>query len=181
MLDIATNIKPKYVCYVPERREELTTEGGLDVINQIQRVKAACQKMADAKIIVSLFIAPDLKQIEAAASVGAPCIEIHTGCYADAKDTIIRTHELDLIKQSVKHANQLGLQVNAGHGLHYENVQAIAAIPEIIELNIGHSIIARALMTGMHEAVETMKSLMLEAQSKGASKRVPAATVALFT
>jgi len=161
MLKIALQVQPQHVCLVPEKREELTTEGGLDVINHFDKVNAACQQLTENGIIVSLFIDPDNQQIEAAKKCEAPFIEIHTGAYADAIDEKSQSHELTLIANAANYAASMGLKVNAGHGLHYHNVQSIAQIPEIIELNIGHAIIARALMSGMHEAVSTMKQLII--------------------
>lgn len=164
MLAIAEKTKPTYVCLVPEKREELTTEGGLDVVGQESKIKEACQRMADAGIQVSLFIDADEKQIDAAARVGAPLIELHTGHYADAESEHLQELELVKIQRSVAHAVSQGLQVNAGHGLQYHNVQPIAAIKEIVELNIGHAIIGRALFSGLDSAVAEMKKLMVEAR-----------------
>lgn len=164
MLAIAERIKPADCCLVPERREELTTEGGLDVYSQKQRMKDACQRLADAGVRVSLFIDADEKQIEAAAEVGAPVIEIHTGHFADATSPAEHDNELSKIISAVEAGVQSGLHVNAGHGLHYHNVQEIAAIPEVKELNIGHAIIARSIFTGLEESVREMKRLMQEAR-----------------
>lgn len=164
MLAIAEKTKPTYVCLVPEKREELTTEGGLDVVGQESKIKEACQRMAEAGIQVSLFIDADEKQIDAAARVGAPLIELHTGHYADAESEHLQELELVKIQRSVAHAVGQGVQVNAGHGLHYHNVQPIAAIKEIVELNIGHAIIGRALFSGLDNAVAEMKKLMVEAR-----------------
>lgn len=163
MLAIAERIRPADCCLVPERREELTTEGGLDVAGQVGRMKEACARMADAGVRVSLFIDANPRQIEAAAEVGAPVVEIHTGHYADAEDSASRDRELGRIVQAVEQGLAAGLQVNAGHGLHYHNVQPIAAIPGVRELNIGHAIIARAVFSGLQAAVRDMKHLMLEA------------------
>lgn len=160
MIDFAVKIKPDFCCLVPEKRQELTTEGGLDVIGQFEKVKTACGQLAKAGIKVSLFIDPHALQIDAAKECNAPIIEIHTGCYAEAEDQAVQLQELQRIQLAANYAHQLGLQVNAGHGLHYHNVQAIATIPEIVELNIGHAIIARALFIGMKEAVAEMKRLM---------------------
>ena len=160
MLSFAEKIKPEDCCLVPEKREELTTEGGLDVAGQMLRMKEACSRLADREIRVSLFIDADLKQIEAAAESGAPVIEIHTGHFADAKSDIEKEEEYQRIVQAVEYADSLGLHVNAGHGLHYHNVKEIAAIPKIQELNIGHSIIAHSIFTGLDAAVREMKSLM---------------------
>jgi pyridoxine 5-phosphate synthase len=164
MLAVAERVRPEYCCLVPERREELTTEGGLDVAGQRERVTAACRRLAEAGIRVSLFIDADPDQIRAARDCGAPAIEIHTGHYADAPLAEQPGH-LDRIREGARLAAQLGLQVNAGHGLNYQNVRDIAAIPEIVELNIGHAIIARAVFTGLPEAVAEMKRLMREARS----------------
>ncbi|WP_298442413.1 pyridoxine 5'-phosphate synthase [uncultured Ferrimonas sp.] len=164
MLAIAERIKPAYVCLVPEKREELTTEGGLDVAGQQDKMEDACQRLKAAGIKVSLFIDACPTQIEAAVAVGAPYIEIHTGAYADASTEVQQQAELERIAKGAKLAASLGLVVNAGHGLHYHNVQPIAAIPEFYELNIGHSIIARAAIEGLAPAVQTMKQLMLDAR-----------------
>lgn len=163
MLALAEAIRPEDCCLVPERREELTTEGGLDVAGQQQRVAEACRRLAVAGTRVSLFIDADPAQIEAAAAAGAPAIEIHTGHFADLGNSHEAGDELKRIVAGVELGQRLGLQVNAGHGLHYHNVQAIAAIPGIAELNIGHAIIARAVFTGIDEAVREMKRLMQEA------------------
>lgn len=163
MLAIAERLKPQDCCLVPERREELTTEGGLDVLGQKARLKDACVRLREAGVRVSLFIDPDLAQVEAAVRVGAPVIEIHTGHYANAHGKA-RQRELERIERAAVHAAELGLQVNAGHGLHYHNVQPIAAIPVMRELNIGHAIIARAIFSGLGEAVREMKRLMVEAR-----------------
>ena len=164
MLAIAARIQPSDCCLVPERREELTTEGGLDVAGQRDRMRDACSQLAEAQVRVSLFIDADPTQIDAAAEVGAPVIEIHTGHFADAETPAQRAIELAKVVQAVEHGMGLGLQVNAGHGLHYHNVQAMAAIPGIRELNIGHAIIARAVFSGLQPAVREMKQLMREAQ-----------------
>ncbi len=163
MINFALYIKPHDVCLVPERREELTTEGGLDVIRHFEQVKRACGRLAEADIRVSLFINADQAQIDAAARTGAPAIEIHTGCYADAKTEEIQKKELLDIHQAVIYGNNQGLQVNAGHGLHYRNVQPIAAITGISELNIGHAIVAHSIFVGFEQAVREMKTLILEA------------------
>jgi pyridoxine 5-phosphate synthase len=163
MLAIAGRIRPEDCCLVPERREELTTEGGLDVAGQLGRMRDACARLAEAGVRVSLFIDADPAQVAAAAEVGAPVIEIHTGHFADARGPAQR-QELERIVQAVAQGTALGLQVNAGHGLNYQNVQAIAAIAAVRELNIGHAIIARAVFTGLEEAVREMKRLMGEAR-----------------
>ena len=164
MLEIAGRIRPADCCLVPERREELTTEGGLDVAGQQQRIREACTRLAAAGVRVSLFIDADAVQVEAAAQAGAPCIEIHTGHFADATDSRGRDRELARIVEAVSLGEQAGLQVNAGHGLHYHNVTAIASIPAVRELNIGHAIIARALFTGLGAAVGEMKRLLRAAR-----------------
>jgi pyridoxine 5-phosphate synthase len=160
MADIACRIRPADCCLVPERREELTTEGGLDVASRQDAMRAFCARLAEAGIRVSLFIDADPVQIEAARAVGAPVIEIHTGHYADAHDPVERATQLERIRSAVELGLSLGLQVNAGHGLDYHNVKAIAAIPGVRELNIGHSIIARALFSGLDRAVRDMKDVM---------------------
>lgn len=166
MIGIALQVKPQDVCLVPERRQELTTEGGLDVAGQFNAVQAACQTLAAAGIRVSLFIDADTRQLEAAQAAGAPVVEIHTGRYADATTLDETRHELQRITQAVEHGVSLGLAVNAGHGLHYHNVQAIAALPGVEELNIGHAIVAQAIFVGWENAVREMKRLMTEARIK---------------
>ncbi len=160
MLAIATDVRPQACCLVPEKRAELTTEGGLDVVGSAARIKSACQQLAEANTEVSLFIDPDQLQIDAAVEAGAPVVELHTGTYADAKTSKEKNEELQRIKNAAVYAHGQGLQVNAGHGLTYHNVEAIAKIPEVVELNIGHSIIARAVFGGLPEAVREMKTLM---------------------
>jgi len=162
----AQRIRPHDCCLVPERRQELTTEGGLDVVQGKKKITEVCRRLAEAEVRVSLFVDADTKQIEAAAQTGAPVIEIHTGHYADATTDDARREELVRIEQAVQQGLDLKLQVNAGHGLNYHNVQSIAAIPGISELNIGHAIVARALFTGLHEAVREMKRLMTEASGQ---------------
>lgn len=162
MLNIACDIKPTYVCLVPEKRQEVTTEGGLDVAGQLDKITAAVARLAAEGIQVSLFIDADKNQIDAAVASGAPLIEIHTGCYADAKTEAEEAIELARISEMAKYAHGKGLVVNAGHGLHYHNVKPIAAIPELYELNIGHAIVARAAIDGLATAVKDMKALMLE-------------------
>jgi pyridoxine 5-phosphate synthase len=164
MLAFAENIKPEFCCLVPESREELTTEGGLDVVGQTGRIKEACQRLHAAGSRVSLFIDADTEQIEASREAGATVIEIHTGHFADAGNRQDGNTQLKKIIDGVDAGVKLGLQVNAGHGLNYQNVQAIACIPEIKELNIGHGIIARAIFTGLSAAVMEMKRLMQEAR-----------------
>ena len=165
MVMIADKIKPSDCCLVPERREELTTEGGLDVISQQSRIHDVCNRLSDSGVRVSLFIDAVPAQIEAAIACGAPVIELHTGHYADAFSSEDQARELARISEAVILAHEAGLQVNAGHGLHYHNVLPIASIPEIKELNIGHAIIARAVFTGLQEAVREMKRLMVEARN----------------
>jgi len=165
MLAIACEVKPEYVCLVPEKREELTTEGGLDVAGQLDTMLEAIAQLKGAGIKVSLFIDADKEQIDAAVKVGAPYIELHTGCYADATNSIDQQKELQRIATMAKYAHDRGLVVNAGHGLHFHNVDAIAAIPEIYELNIGHSIIARASMIGLDQAVRDIKAKMVQARA----------------
>jgi len=164
MIAYAEKIKPEHCCLVPEKRQELTTEGGLDVISHEAKITDATRHLKHLGIEVSLFIDPDIKQIEAAIRCDAPAIEIHTGVYADATSLDERTKELRRIIKAVHFAHQAGLIVNAGHGLNYQNVQAIASIPEINELNIGHGIIARSIFMGLEPAVREMKRLMLEAR-----------------
>lgn len=164
MVAIATRVRPADCCLVPERREELTTEGGLDVAGQRAKVGAAVTELAAAGIRVSLFVDPDPGQLEASAAVGAPVVELHTGAYADAPTHEARTRELARIETASRHAAELGLTVHAGHGLHYHNVEPVAAIPRIVELNIGHAIVAQALFDGIQKAVATMKRLMLESR-----------------
>lgn len=163
MLGIAARVKPADCCLVPEKRQELTTEGGLDVRGQTGRIRDACARLAEENIRVSLFIDPDIEQIEAAVSVGAPVVELHTGQYADAVGNA-QQEELSRIAEAARHGHGLELVINAGHGLHYGNVAAVARIEEIVELNIGHSIIARAVFDGLGMAVAEMKRLMLEAR-----------------
>jgi pyridoxine 5-phosphate synthase len=165
MIGIALKIKPQDVCLVPERREERTTEGGLEVAGNMARMKEVCRKLADAGIRVSLFIAPDIEQINAAKEVGAPVIEIHTGKFADSEG-VEQDQELARIQLATAHAQSLGLVVNAGHGLNIHNVHQIAAIPGVNELNIGHAIVAHALFVGWEYAVREMKALMIAATRK---------------
>ncbi|AYN95211.1 pyridoxine 5'-phosphate synthase [Pseudomonas sp. LTJR-52] len=166
MLDLACDVRPEHVCLVPEKREELTTEGGLDVLGQEHRIREAIARLASAGCQVSLFIDPDQQQIEAAARAGAPAVELHTGKYADAASEKIQTLELERIKDGVEAGLSNGLIVNAGHGLHYHNVEPIASIPGINELNIGHAIVAHAVFVGFKQAVIEMKALMYSAWLK---------------
>jgi len=167
MIALAIQAKPSDCCLVPESREELTTEGGLDVVSHFDKIKMACEKLANADIKVSLFIDADAKQIEMAAKANAAVIEIHTGHYANASSNEERSYLLQQIIEAVKQGKDLGLQVNAGHGLHYHNVREIAAIDSIHELNIGHAIISQAVFDGLANAVKEMKKLMLEARKLG--------------
>lgn len=167
VLGIAERVKPADCCLVPERRQELTTEGGLDVAGQRTRIEEACRRLGSAGIRVSLFIDPDPHQIEAAAQVGAPVIEIHTGNFADATTPAARLREWERVAAAARMAQAAGLRVNAGHGLNYQNVSAIARIRELRELNIGHAIIARALFTGLGAAVREMKRLLDDARRQG--------------
>ncbi|MGP2970819.1 pyridoxine 5'-phosphate synthase [Serratia marcescens] len=162
MLDIAIELKPHFCCLVPEKREEVTTEGGLDVAGQLDKMSVAVERLAQAGILVSLFIDPDHRQIDAAVAVGAPYIEIHTGAYAEAQGELAVQAELRRIAVAAAYAAEKGLKVNAGHGLTYHNVQPIAALPEMHELNIGHAIIGQAVMSGLPAAVADMKVLMRE-------------------
>lgn len=165
MLDIALRVLPADCCLVPEKREELTTEGGLDVAGQADAVARACRRLADAGIRTSLFIDPDPAQLEASAACGAPVVELHTGAYADAPDRVEQARELDRIRAAAEFGDRLGLTVHAGHGLHYHNVQPVAAIDRVVELNIGHAIVARAVFDGFGKAVADMKALMLAARA----------------
>lgn len=164
MLVFAEEIKPEHACLVPEKREELTTEGGLDVIGNFEIVNRAVKRLLAIGSDVSLFIDPDPKQLDAAVATGAQTVELHTGCYADAQNASKQAEELERIRQAAVYAAKLKLVVNAGHGLHYHNVKPIAAIPMIHELNIGHAIVARALSCGFKEAVRSMKQLLQEAR-----------------
>ena len=160
MLDIAVKFKPTDCCLVPEKREELTTEGGLDVLNQIDEVSDACKILIQNKIRPSLFIDPDFSQIEAAVSCGVKVIELHTGLYADSVKQSDKASELKRISDAASFGSGLGLTIHAGHGLNYHNVSEIVSITEIVELNIGHSIISRSLFDGMEKAVKEMKGLL---------------------
>ena len=160
MLAFARRVRPEDVCLVPERRAELTTEGGLDVAGNLKRIEKACRELRAAGIRVSLFIDPDSRQVDAAAKAGAPVVELHTGSYADAGNAGRRRRELDKLRAAAERAAGRGLQVNAGHGLNYDNVGPIAAMAHVRELNIGHSIIARSVFTGIAQAVREMKALL---------------------
>jgi pyridoxine 5-phosphate synthase len=163
MISIARRVLPQDCCLVPESREEITTEGGLDVAGQMERVAAACTALGASGIRVSLFIDPDAVQVEAAGRAGAPVIELHTGTFAGA-DGGNQAREFERLRAAARLAASLGLTVNAGHGLNYHNVEPIAAIPEIVELNIGHAIIARSIFDGLPKAVRDMKDLMRAAR-----------------
>lgn len=167
MLSIACRIKPAYCCLVPEKREELTTEGGLDVAGQQDKITAAVERLAEQGIATSLFVDADKQQIDAAVATGAPMIELHTGHYADATDDRTRSQLLAQLRDAAEYAQAAGLQVNAGHGLHYHNTAAVAAIPQLVELNIGHAIIARAVIVGLEQAVRDMKTIMQQARQNG--------------
>lgn len=166
MLTIASTVKPSDVCLVPEKRQELTTEGGLDVNGQLEKITAACTRLEAAGIRASLFIDPEKQQLDAAVTAGAPVVELHTGAYAEATGSA-QGSELRRIQDAAEYGHELGLIINAGHGLHYENVAPVAAITEIVELNIGHSIVARAVFDGLANAVSEMKRIMLGARSRG--------------
>jgi pyridoxine 5-phosphate synthase len=165
MISIALHIKPHDVCLVPEKRTELTTEGGLDVAGSFDRVSAAVQTLSTAGIRVSLFIDPDERQLDAARATGAPVVEIHTGAYAEASDESAMNAELERVRLAVMHGNRLGLRVNAGHGLNFSNVQPIARLSGIAELNIGHAVVAEAIFMGWQNAIREMKRLMSAARS----------------
>lgn len=167
MLKIACRIKPAYVCLVPEKREELTTEGGLDVAGQQDKIKAAVERLGEHGIQTSLFIDADEEQIAAAVATGAGIIELHTGHYAEQTEVSEQQRSLLMLHDAAKFAQAEGLQVNAGHGLHYHNTAAVAALPELVELNIGHAIIARAVLVGLDQAVRDMKAIMLQARTAG--------------
>ena len=165
MMDFAEEIRPLHVCFVPEKRQELTTEGGLSVIGHETKLSVAISRMQNMGSEVSIFIDPDCKQIQSAYDIGATTIEIHTGRYADAHDPSVRLQELMRIEKAAYFAHDLGLKINAGHGLNYQNVKQIANIEVLHELNIGHAIIARAFFTGLKQAVIDMRALMLEGRN----------------
>jgi pyridoxine 5-phosphate synthase len=164
MVGIACRLRPADVCLVPERRTEVTTEGGLDVAGNRDAIAGVVARLADAGIRVSLFIDPDERQLDASVACGAPVVELHTGAYAEAAGEH-QAQEFHRLARAAAYARRAGLVVNAGHGLHYHNVQPVAAIPEIVELNIGHAIVARAVFDGLGAAVREMKRLMLEART----------------
>ncbi|WP_249975452.1 pyridoxine 5'-phosphate synthase [Vreelandella olivaria] len=168
MLVLAEEVRPAHVCLVPEKREELTTEGGLDVVGNFDQIASACQRLKAAGCDVSLFIDPVEAQIDAARRAGAPTIELHTGAYAEVRPgSEAANAEYGRLSAAAIQAVSLGLVVNAGHGLHYHNVEAVAALPGVNELNIGHAIIARALFVGLKEAVQEMKRLIIAGQEAG--------------
>jgi len=171
MLDIAQQVKPYECCIVPEKREELTTEGGLDIVGQSSELKDYIADLKKSGALVSLFIDPDQDQIDASKQVGADIVELHTGAYAECTKQQEVQLELNRIEKAATYAHSLGLQVNAGHGLHYQNVQKVAAIPELVCLNIGHSIVARAAITGFAEAVFYMKKIMIDARLEAEKTR----------
>jgi pyridoxine 5-phosphate synthase len=170
MIDFACRIKPHDACLVPERRNEVTTEGGLDVVRYFSQIQAAVKQLQAQGIRVSLFIDADVEQIQAAAETGAPVIELHTGRYADAISETDHIKELERIKNGVIAGVKQCIKVNAGHGLHYTNVQAIAAIPDIAELNIGHAIVAHAVFVGWQNAVREMKAIMVKSRLDALAK-----------
>jgi len=160
MIAFARRVRPHDVCLVPERRAEITTEGGLDVAGKLKRVERACRELGAAGVRVSLFVDAERKQIDAALAAGAPVIELHTGGYAEARGSKQQSKTLEKIRAAVEYATSRGLRVNAGHGLNYDNVQPVAAIPQIRELNIGHAIVARSVFVGIGQAVREMRALM---------------------
>lgn len=164
MLRLACQLRPEDCCLVPERRQELTTEGGLDVHAQQERLASVCSQLADEGVRVALFVDAEMEQIAAAVSLRVPVVELHTGRYADAPDRHTQAQELHRLQEVAQYATRHGLEVHAGHGLNYHNVMPVAAIPWITELNIGHAIIARSLVTGLAKAVEEMKRLMQAAR-----------------
>ena len=168
MKDIALRLKPNAVCIVPEKRMEITTEGGLDLISQFDRLKSICDQLNDNGMRISLFIEPDLRQIETAVKLKVPVIELHTGTYSEL-ETDNKENELKRIQRAVDYANELGIECHAGHGLNYENVGPIAAIKKIAELNIGHFLIGEGIFTGLTNAIDKMKSIMAEARKVEAS------------
>lgn len=167
IVGIALKTRPDEVCIVPERRQEVTTEGGLDAVRDFDKLKAAVTKLNEAGVVVSVFIDPDFKQIEASANSGAQYVELHTGTYANAETGARQAEELDRLRKAAAFAASKGLGVNAGHGLDYRNAYDVALIPEIETFNIGHSIIARAVMVGLDRAVRDMKDIILRAEREG--------------
>jgi pyridoxine 5-phosphate synthase len=166
MLAFAVEIGPQDACLVPERREELTTEGGLDVVAALPRLRAACAALADVGCRVALFVDPDQRQLDATAAAGAPVVELHTGQYAAAEDDRTRRAELSRLQAAAAYAAGIGLEVHAGHGLTHSNVGPVAVIPQMVELNIGHAIVADALFVGLAAAVERMKQAMVKARAR---------------
>jgi pyridoxine 5-phosphate synthase len=164
MVGIACRLRPRFACLVPERRQERTTEGGLDILGNCDVIRDACARLAGAGIAVALFVAPDIAQLDAIVACGAPHVEIHTGHYADSLTASVQTAELERILAFATAARAAGLEVHAGHGLNMENVPSIAAAEDIVELNIGHAIVARALLVGMPTAVAEMRRTMVEAR-----------------
>ena len=164
MLSIALETRPADCCFVPESREELTTEGGLDAVAQLDELKAACARLHDANVRCTLFVDPDFSQVDAAAAAGVDAVELHTGRYADSPTPSGRARELERLRSAAERAARLNLSVHAGHGLNYHNVQPVAGIPQIVELNIGHAIVSRAVIDGIAESVSEMKRLMVEAR-----------------
>ncbi|HYR96057.1 MAG TPA: pyridoxine 5'-phosphate synthase [Candidatus Binatus sp.] len=164
MVAFALRVRPEDACFVPERRQEVTTEGGLDVVAHGERVRAAAARLAETGVRVSLFVDPDTAQIAASAAPGVHAVELHTGDYANAGDEATRRRELDRLRTAAAEAARLGLEVHAGHGLTVTNVRPVAAIPEMVELNIGHAIVARAVLVGLAEAVREMKAAMAGAR-----------------
>jgi pyridoxine 5-phosphate synthase len=162
---IALQLKPDFVCMVPERRQEVTTEGGLDVAGSVPDLTDTCRKMSQAGIKVSMFIGPDIRQVEASAQVGAQIVELHTGAFAEHfNDAATRQVEIDRLRKAAARAHEVGLQVNAGHGLNYTNVPALKPVPHLVDLNIGHSIVSRAIFIGLETAVRKMLAVMKKLQ-----------------
>jgi len=160
MIDIALKLKPAFVCLVPETREEVTTEGGLDVVGLFDSLAPTVKTLQEAGIKISMFIDPEVEQVEASSNIGAEMVELHTGCFANAHDSDLRDAEIERLKVSAIHGNSLGLQVNAGHGINYENVHYLNAVPHLSEFNIGHTLIARSTRVGLTQAVSEMRALM---------------------
>lgn len=160
MLDIALKLKPAFVCLVPETREEVTTEGGLDVAGLYDELEPTLSTLQGAGIKISMFIDPEVEQVEASKKIGAEMIELHTGCFANAEDPVERSAEVERLKKAAIHGNSLGLQVNAGHGINYTNIKELYAVPHLSELNIGHTIVSRSVRVGMERAVAEMRELM---------------------
>lgn len=167
MLDLALRLKPRDVCLVPENRQEISTEGGLEVVGQLEELSPAVAAIQEAGIRVSMFIDPDPEQVEGSADLGAEIVELHTGCFANA-DGEAHSVELERLMKAAERAHELGLQVNAGHGINYQNISQLFFVPHLAELNIGHSIVSRAVSVGMKHAVHEMKHLMQEYKAKGA-------------